>query len=112
MTIYLSGPMTGIKDFNREAFKKEAKRLRADGNLVFNPAEHYGPDSWTWADWLVFDLEILIKGTLTESCTRRAFEAIVMLPGWKNSKGAKIEHSVATQMGIQIIELEQEDELL
>jgi hypothetical protein len=37
--IYLSGPMTGLPDYNHPAFRAEAKRLRALGYTVVNPAE-------------------------------------------------------------------------
>lgn len=36
--IYIAGPMTGYKDFNRPAFKAFALKLSLDGNVVLNPA--------------------------------------------------------------------------
>lgn len=39
MKIYLAGPMRGIPEFNFPAFHAMACRLRAEGNVVFNPAE-------------------------------------------------------------------------
>ena len=36
--IYIAGPMTGYKDFNRPAFKAYALKLSLDGNVVLNPA--------------------------------------------------------------------------
>ena len=39
MRIYLSGCMTGCPDHNRPAFDAAAKRLRAQGHFVINPAE-------------------------------------------------------------------------
>lgn len=38
-TVYLSGPMTGLPDYNREAFKLRAEAFRAAGYTVNNPAE-------------------------------------------------------------------------
>lgn len=38
-TIYLSGPMTGIPDYNRAAFNLRAEAFRAAGYTVKNPAE-------------------------------------------------------------------------
>ena len=37
--IYLSGPMTGFKDYNYQMFNDAAKKLRAEGFEVVNPAE-------------------------------------------------------------------------
>ena len=37
--VYLSGPMTGLPDFNRPAFHAAAAALRAQGYVVINPAE-------------------------------------------------------------------------
>ena len=38
-SIYIAGPMTGIVDYNFQAFHAAAKDLRAKGYTVFNPAE-------------------------------------------------------------------------
>ena len=39
--IYLSGPMTGLPEFNYPAFHEAARRWRAIGWDVINPAEHF-----------------------------------------------------------------------
>lgn len=38
-TVYLSGPMTGLADFNRAAFDMRAEAFRAQGYMVLNPAD-------------------------------------------------------------------------
>ena len=38
-SIYIAGPMTGIKDLNRSAFEKAAERLSAEGWTVYDPVE-------------------------------------------------------------------------
>ena len=38
-TVYLSGPMTGLPDYNRVAFNLRAEAFRAAGYTVNNPAE-------------------------------------------------------------------------
>lgn len=89
--IYLSGPMTGYPEFNFPAFRTEATRLRRDGYRVINPAEHAGPVTLTWADYLRKDIELLMR------CDR-----IHLLPGWANSKGARLEHHIAVELGLEV----------
>ena len=48
MTIYISGPMTGMPDENRPAFNEVAQALRAAGWDAFNPAENGLPATATW----------------------------------------------------------------
>lgn len=38
-TVYLSGPMTDLPDYNRESFNLRAEAFRAAGYTVKNPAE-------------------------------------------------------------------------
>jgi hypothetical protein len=92
MRTYISGPMTGIADFNRPAFAAEAAKLRAMGVEVINPAEH-GEDDPTmqWSDYLRKDIRLLMD------CN-----AIHMLPGWTKSKGAMLEYHIATKLGYSI----------
>ena len=92
MIIYLAGPMTGLPEFNRPAFFAEAKRLRAQGHKVLNPAEHFGGD--TSLPWQAYMREG-IAAVLMAECVR-------VLPGWENSKGARLEVAVAEAIGIEI----------
>ena len=39
--VYISGPMTGIKDLNYPLFNSIAKRLSDAGYAVENPADNY-----------------------------------------------------------------------
>ena len=36
--IYIAGPMSGLPNFNRDAFNLEAERLHALGHIALNPA--------------------------------------------------------------------------
>ena len=85
--IYLSGPMTGLPEFNYPAFNAEAARLRALGYDVVNPAEN--PPQATWADYMRQDIPQLL------TC-----DTIALLPGWHDSKGARMEHYIAAGLGI------------
>lgn len=86
-SIYLSGPMTGLTDFNRPAFNAEAARLRALGYHVENPAEN--PEQSSWAAYM----RVAVRQMLT--CDK-----VALLPGWKRSRGALIEHWIAVALGM------------
>lgn len=95
--IYLSGPMTGLPEYNYPLFRRVAAELRARGHRVYNPAEF--PH----------------KGAPEEFPIRRAFAAyssficleadtIVLLPGWEKSRGATAERALADNCGLEAIE--------
>lgn len=85
--IYLAGPMTGFEDFNYPAFHAEAGRLRAIGYEVENPAE--GREQPTWQAYMRQAIAQMLK------C-----DAVALLPGWKGSRGARIENQLAADLGI------------
>jgi hypothetical protein len=88
---YISGPMTGIPDFNFPAFNAKAAELRAQGREVINPTE-FGEEGCTeWHQFMRKDIRALMD------CT-----AIHMLPGWSHSKGARLEWWIAQQLGMTI----------
>jgi hypothetical protein len=89
-TVYVSGPMTGIPDFNRAAFNAQAARLRALGFEVENPAE--SPHCDSWQAYMRLDIARLML------C-----DWILMLPGWEWSRGAKIEHRLAEDIGLLVV---------
>lgn len=93
--IYLAGPMSGIAEFNHPAFHAAAARLRADGHQVVNPAEINPDTSKTWEECMRRDLQALAD------CS-----SLALLPGWENSKGARLEYDVAQALGMTITFLE------
>lgn len=117
MRIYLGGPMRGIPQFNFPAFNAAAAKLRTDGHTVFNPAEkdierHGGVDisagnatgcEETAAKVHGFDLRVALGEDLAWICAQA--EAIALLPGWENSKGAKAEKATAQALGLQVMYL-------
>ena len=88
---YVAGPMTGKKDLNFPAFNAEAARLRQEGWEVLNPAEINPDHSKSWEACMRSDLAALV------TC-----DAISLLPGWENSKGATLEHHVAQRLGLEV----------
>jgi hypothetical protein len=58
--VYLSGPMTGIPEFNFPAFNAEASRLRALGFDVVNPVDINPDTTASWYDCIKNDIAALL----------------------------------------------------
>ena len=85
--------MSGLPDLNFPAFNAKAAELRAAGIDAVNPAEKQdeGKPDMSWADYMRQDLVLMMD------C-----HAIHMLPGWKNSRGARLEHLIAVELGFTV----------
>lgn len=94
MKTYIAGPMTGIPEFNYPAFNAVAAQLRAEGVEVVNPAEQ---DSGSTGKPWDFYMRLGLRGLL--EC-----DAVVLLPGWKASRGARLERLIAEELGMRITE--------
>lgn len=90
--VYLSGPMSGIPESNFPAFHEWAARLRAEGFEVVSPAEIEEAGSW----------EMCLRKDMRELPT---CDAIALMPGWERSKGAHLELHVAHRLGMEVIHL-------
>jgi hypothetical protein len=114
MKIYVAGPMRGIPEFNFPAFHAASDKLRAEGHFVFSPAEkdneRHGTDiskgnangcEEAAAKEHGFNLREALGVDLGWICAEA--EAIALLPGWENSKGAKAEKAAAEALGLEII---------
>lgn len=93
--IYLSGPMTGLPEFNFPAFHRAASILRAQGLEVQNPAEINPDGELPWAECMRADIKALCD------C-----DTLVLLPGWEKSSGAHLELHIAHRIGLQIDHME------
>lgn len=92
MTIYLSGPMSGIPDLNHPAFDKARDRLLVEGHRVVSPADlDRNRPPLPYKDKLRDDLRYLLD------C-----QAIYLLKGWGDSQGACLEWFVALSLGMHI----------
>lgn len=95
MKIYLAGPITGMKDYNWEAFQDAEWRLSVEGHTVLNPAKitpMENPEAITHKQYIDIGLAML-------GCC----DAIYLLDGWEFSKGANIEYKYALDNGIKIL---------
>lgn len=97
--VYIAGPMSGFEKFNYPAFHEAESKLREAGYEPVNPAlPHQISD----------DGDSFAEGVTYQDCLREALQALLtcdgvaLLPGWELSKGAKLEHHVATVLGFDV----------
>ena len=88
--IYVSGPMTGYKNFNYDAFFAAEERLKARGYKVCNPARNQV--CATWHDYLRLDIKQMMD------C-----QAIYLLRGWEASHGSRVEFWLAESLEFEIM---------
>lgn len=98
-TIYIAGPMTGYENFNFQAFDSAELELVAACWNVENPTKHGIVEGATWEDYMLSCLGQISK------CG-----SMFMLKGWENSRGAIIEHALATTLSLDIYYQDQESQ--
>jgi hypothetical protein len=92
--IYIAGPMTGVPEHNFPAFHAAASRLRQAGWHVINPAENFeGRIDLPREAYIRADVALMVD------CT-----TLALLPGWEQSRGAKLEYLLAREMGMAILD--------
>lgn len=89
MLCYLSGPMTGRAGYNYPAFNAAAKFLRGKDFDIVNPAETAGG-----VTHLDREKYMRIDTGYVQAC-----DAVIVLPGWHTSQGAKLEVALANALG-------------
>lgn len=99
-TVYIAGPMAGIKDFNFPAFYAAEEALRNDGYEPVNPARldaEHPPPGWDEANAPAFQVKAKDRARFMKRDLPLAAEAdgIALLKGWEDSAGANLEFLVA-----------------
>jgi hypothetical protein len=95
--LYIAGPMSGLPDSNYPAFFAAEERLRAAGyNRILNPARAVCPPDSDWHVWMRSGIDMVLRA-----------EALVMLPGSDNSRGARLERYVAEALGMRVAPLDE-----
>jgi len=89
--IYIAGPMTGYEEKNFPAFYEAEEKLLSLGWIPVNPCRNECSSSVNWEDFMKPDLVDMIF------CN-----AVFCLPGWEESKGAKLEVYLAEQLSIPV----------
>jgi hypothetical protein len=88
-TVYISGKITGLKDY-RKRFKEVEDKLTAEGYLCMNPA--ILPEGFPYKAYISISIAML------EQC-----DTIYMMDNWKDSEGAKFELMCAKLLGKKIM---------
>lgn len=98
--IYLAGPMTGIAEHNYPAFREVSAWLRGKGHYVYSPHERLPQTDGDRVG------TVELRQAFADYARFICLEAdtLVLLPGWKNSQGAKAEHQLAVNCGLDMIE--------
>lgn len=105
MNVYLAGPMRGYPQYNFPAFTAACRELRAAGYDVQSPHERdlgEGFDPGQSLQGQGFDLRAAL---LWDMGAVLASDAVVVLPGWQDSKGATAEVALAVAADIPWVTL-------
>lgn len=93
--IYISGPMTGKKDFNRQAFADCKSELESLYHFayVISPPELDGETEGqlSYIECLRRDVKYVVDAV-----------ALVAMEGWQHSRGAALETSLAATLEIPV----------
>jgi len=98
--VYLAGPMSGHENLNMTAFDLAADALRGQGHFVFSPADFIrenGGEETPSARRLGLGVD------LSWICFHA--DAVALLPGWQESRGATAERAAALAIGLEVWEL-------
>jgi hypothetical protein len=91
--VYISGKITGLERSEAAAIFNDAEQIiKLGGNTPANPMIMIKQrDDFTWEHHMKEAIQLML-----------ACDAIIMLPNWPQSRGAKIEHSIAKTLRIPI----------
>lgn len=113
-SIYIAGPMRGYPEFNFPKFNEAAASYERDGWHVYSPADHdfengFDPTGLT-GDEALEDLGFDLKEALTWDVNAVIeADAIALLPGWEDSKGARAEYALAQALDKDVYFYEEEE---
>lgn len=91
MKIYISGPMSGYADHNFPAFYDAERKLQSLGFETLTPAGFKQSNPESWVSCMKLDIVELMKA-----------DAVLALPGYERSKGAKIEIGIARDLEMPV----------
>lgn len=89
--VYISGPMTGMHNYNHDAFNAKAEELKGMGYIVLNPATL--PVGLRQSQYMDMGLAMV-----------RCATHILLLDGWERSDGAVAEYALAKKLHITLLD--------
>lgn len=104
--VYLSGPITGVKDYRCPFVFMEKVLNKVSDGMVFNPATEI-PSNTPYEAAMATCLQALSLRVRDgeDDPYYPMYEVMILLPGWTKSKGAQIENRVAEACGIEVIDM-------
>ena len=90
MKIYIAGKISGDKKYKKK-FAAAEKALCKKGHSVMNPAWLVEYKEFSWIDYMS------VSGAMQKCC-----DAVLFLPDWKESNGARFEHKRALSIGQRV----------
>ena len=112
--VYISGPITGMPEGNKQAFKDAEEYLTELGYLCINPRHLEIPFCLKWEGrnpckdinkkggerlW-----DLMMKRSLAEMME---CNSVALLEGWEQSKGAVIEYQLCGILNLPVTQLKQ-----
>lgn len=95
MRVYTSGAISGREPNEvRKEFELAKMYLRREGYEAISPLANGLPWDCAWELHMREDLHLLLE------CDK-----VAMLPGWRESKGARLEVFVASELGMEVMPL-------
>ena len=94
LTIYLSGPITGMPNNNYRAFAMLQEQIEALGHKVINPHELFEAVDTTGFEW-----EDYMRGCIIGMMQA---DLVITLSDWDKSKGARIEVDLARNLSMPV----------
>jgi hypothetical protein len=93
MVVYISGKVTGLDiEISKQLFQDAETKLIELGYEVINPLKLPNDHDKTWESYMRVCITYLTK------C-----DAIYMIDGWENSKGANLEYYLAYELKLKVI---------
>jgi hypothetical protein len=96
--VYISGPITGRANGNKEAFYRASIEIASRGSIPLDP-HHICAHLPEGSKWVAYMREC-IKAMMDADC-------LYMLSGWIRSRGARVEWLIAKLLGIPVFYAEE-----
>ena len=93
--VFIAGPMTGFPDWNRAAFYEAEEVLTSADIESINPASL----AFIIPEYAPHEMFVDTTCALVKHC-----QAVVRLPGWETSEGAKLEMAAAVRNGVPVFD--------